>query len=145
MKPLIVYFSSKSGNTHRFVESLDVRALRIPFSAKNEPLHVDEPYILICPTYANDDGSKAVPKQVIRFLNSEHNRSMLRGVIGAGNRNFGEWFAHAGKVISKKCGVPFLYKIELSGTTTDTKIVKKGIEKLWATLKPNQAIPQTGT
>lgn len=145
MKPLIVYYSSPSGNTHRFVESLGIRALRIPTSMKTEALNVDEPYILICPTYADDDGSKAVPKQVIRFLNNEKNRTMMQGVIGAGNRNFGSFFAHAGQVISKKCKVPFLYKLEMSGTTTDILNVKQGIEKLWESLIPQQPIRRTGT
>ncbi len=145
MKPLIVYFSSTSGNTHKFVENLGFRTKRIPTSMKEQELTVAEPYILICPTYANDDGSKAVPKQVIRFLNNSRNRLMMQGVIGAGNRNFGELFAHAGQVISKKCGVPFLYKLELSGTTTDIVNVKKGIERLWESLTSNQPIQQTGT
>lgn len=145
MKPLIVYYSSPSGNTHRFVEELGVRALRIPTSMKTEEFSLEEPYILICPTYADDDGSKAVPKQVIRFLNSSQNRSMIQGVIGAGNRNFGELFAHAGQVIARKCKVPFLYKLEMSGTTTDIENVKQGIERLWESLTSHQIIQQTGT
>ncbi|STD21840.1 ribonucleotide reductase stimulatory protein [Enterobacter asburiae] len=32
------------------------------------------------------------PRQVIRFLNDPHNRGLIRGVIAAGNRNFGDAF-----------------------------------------------------
>jgi len=103
---------------------------------------MDEPYVLICPTYADDDGSKAVPKQVIRFLNEVANRSKMVGVIGAGNRNFGEFFGHAGKVIARKCDVPLLYRFELSGTETDKINVKKGMEKLWNSLKIQAKTPQ---
>lgn len=38
---------------------------------------------------------------MIRFLNDPHNRQLIRGVIAAGNRNFGEAFARAGDVISQ--------------------------------------------
>ena len=31
-----------------------------------------------------------MPKQVIRFLNDAHNRALIRGVIAAGNTNFGD-------------------------------------------------------
>lgn len=134
MEPLIVYFSSTSGNTNRFVESLAIRSIRIPLSRKVKYPELNEPFVLICPTYADDDGSKAVPKQVIQFLNNAKNRTMLQGVIGAGNRNFGELFAHAGSVISRKCNVPLLYKFELSGTPTDIVNVRKGLEKLWNSL-----------
>ncbi|MDL9935645.1 class Ib ribonucleoside-diphosphate reductase assembly flavoprotein NrdI [Gordonia sp. ABSL1-1] len=140
-EPLIVYFSSVSENTHRFVEKLGMRAVRIPIldrSADREhtdgshpAISVDEPYVLICPTYG---GHKAtgkpggfVPKQVIRFLNNEHNRTLIRGVIAAGNTNFGAEFCHAGDIISHKCEVPYLYRFELMGTTDDVERVRAGL------------------
>ena len=66
-------------------------------------LHVDEPYVLVVPTYGGGDGQGAVPKQVIRFLNDPQNRSLIRGVIGAGNTNFGEAYGLAGDIIAAKC------------------------------------------
>lgn len=147
MDPLIVYYSSPTLNTHRFVEKLGVRAIRIPISSKKPMEAVDGPFVLISPTYANDDGTNAVPKPVIRFLNNEYNRNKLIGVIGSGNRNFGETFALGGRNIAKKCGVPLLYTFELSGTKIDVMTVKKGIEKLWASLthKNTKTIKKTGT
>jgi protein involved in ribonucleotide reduction len=143
MDPLVVYYSSPSGNTHRFMEALDIRSMRIPTSMKADPLIIDEPYVLICPTYADDDGSKAVPKQVIRFLNDLSNRENIQGVIGTGNRNFGELFAHASNVIARKCNVPLLYKLELSGTRIDVENVKQGLKKLWVALsKQNNTFTQ---
>jgi len=135
MEPLIVYYSSKTGNTDRFVKSLGIRAIRISNSSQQALPTISEPYILISPTYANDDGSNAVPKPVIRFLNNIDNRTQLRGVIGAGNRNFGDNFGLAARVIAKKCNVPLLYRFELSGTTTDIINVREGIKKLWDSLK----------
>src|SRR5699024_8397252 len=46
----LVYFSSVSGNTHRFVEKLGLPARRIPLLRTDEPLRVTEPYVLVAPT-----------------------------------------------------------------------------------------------
>jgi len=78
-------------------------------------------------------GRGAVPKQVIRLLNQPPVRSLLRGVIASGNRNFGETFALAGEVIARKCNVPVLYRFELAGTSTDIARVRAGLEKFWET------------
>jgi protein involved in ribonucleotide reduction len=126
----VVYFSSTSGNTHRFAEKLDVPVRRIPLYAKDEPLRVDRPYVLITPTYGGGDGKGAVPKQVIRFLNDEGNRALLRGVIGAGNTNFGSAYGLAGDIIAAKCTVPHLYRFELFGTPDDVRVVRQGLETL---------------
>ena len=127
----IVYFSSVSGNTHRFIEKLGRPALRIPLYPTEPALHVDEPYVLIVPTYGGGDGRGAVPKQVIRFLNDEHNRSLIRGVIGAGNTNFGAGYGLAGDIISAKCRVPYLYRFEVFGTEEDVHKVNQGLDRLW--------------
>lgn len=129
--PLLVYFSSVSGNTARFIEKLGMRAVRIPLYRADEPLVVEEPYVLVTPTYGGGDGHGAVPKQVIRFLNDSRNRSLIRGVIAAGNTNFGEAYCLAGDIISRKCHVPHLYRVELFGTPDDVAQVSNGLERWW--------------
>ena len=131
----LVYFSSVSENTHRFVQKLDLPAVRIPLHGR---IQVDEPYVLILPTYgggrANGPDPEAggyVPKQVIAFLNNEHNRSLIRGVIAAGNTNFGAEFCYAGNVISRKCDVPYLYRFELMGNPEDVEAVRAGLADFW--------------
>ena len=131
----VVYFSSVSENTHRFVQKLGLPAIRIPLHGRIE---VDGPYVLILPTYGggkangpDPDGGGYVPKQVIAFLNNEHNRSLIRGVIAAGNSNFGAEFCYAGNVVSRKCGVPFLYRFELMGTAEDVEAVRAGLADFW--------------
>lgn len=126
----IVYFSSTSGNTHRFVEKLDLPARRIPIYSRDAPLRVTEPYVLIVPTYGSGNGNGAVPKQVIRFLNDEGNRSLIKGVIGAGNTNFGATYGIAGDIIAGKCKVPHMYRFELFGTPDDVRVVRDGLENL---------------
>ena len=129
----LVYFSSASGNTARFVTRLGLPAARIPITAADEMPSLERPYVLICPTFADGEGRGAVPKQVIRFLNDPDRRALLRGVIGTGNRNFGATFALSGKVISDKCNVPVLYRFELSGTDLDIARVQAGLVKFWGT------------
>ena len=127
----LVYFSSASGNTRRFVEKLAPPAHRIPLYAHEEPRVVDEPYVLIVPTYGGGPETRAVPKQVIRFLNDERNRRHIRGVIAAGNTNFGEAYGIAGDIIARKLHVPHLYRFELFGTPDDVIAVREGLEQFW--------------
>ena len=127
----LVYFSSVSGNTKRFIEKPGMPAARIPLYPKEEPLVVDQDFVLVVPTYGGGNGRGAVPKQVIKFLNDERNRRHIRGVISAGNTNFGEAYCLAGDIISAKCQVPHMYKFELFGTPRDVTRVHDGLEEFW--------------
>jgi protein involved in ribonucleotide reduction len=127
----LVYYSSASGNTARFVARLGLPAQRIPIRPDEAMPAPEGPYVLITPTYADGEGRGAVAKQVIRFLNDPDRRALLRGVIASGNRNFGATYACAGKVIAAKCAVPVLYTFELAGTETDIDRVRAGLEKFW--------------
>ena len=130
--PDLVYFSSVSENTHRFIQKLDRPAVRIPVQPRKEGMiRVSRPFVLITPTYGGGDRRRAVPKQVIAFLNDETNRSFIRGVITSGNTNFGSDFCIAGAIISSKCQVPELYHYELLGTDRDAAIVREGLDKFW--------------
>ncbi len=129
---LVVYFSSATGNTRRFVEKLGLPSARIPLRKTDEPLIVNEPYVLICPTYGggasiSHQNTRPVPAQVIRFLNNEHNRSFIRAVISGGNTNFGTDYGKAGDVIAAKCKVPYVYRFELLGNEDDVRICREGL------------------
>ena len=127
----LVYFSSASDNTHRFVQRLGIPAQRIPLTPKQPFLRVHEPYVLMTPTYGGGNEGGAVPRQVVKFLNDEGNRSLIRGVIAAGNTNFGEAYCIAGDIIAAKCHVPYLYGFELLGTTEDVTRVREGLGRFW--------------
>ena len=127
----IVYFSSATNNTKRFVEKLGMPARRIPLRPTEEPLHVEEEYVLIVPTYGGGNVKGAVPKQVVKFLNDEHNRGLCRGVISSGNTNFGTAYCLAGDIISAKLHIPHMYKFELLGTAEDVSRVREGLSEFW--------------
>ncbi|MGO1177465.1 MAG: class Ib ribonucleoside-diphosphate reductase assembly flavoprotein NrdI [Brevibacterium aurantiacum] len=130
--PDLVYFSSVSENTRRFVDKLDRPAVRIPLRPRLEGMiRVACPFVLVVPTYGGGEQAGAVPKQVIAFLNDPDNRALLRGVITAGNTNFGEHYCLAGPIISRKCRVPELYRFELLGTQRDIETVNNGLDRFW--------------
>lgn len=126
----VVYFSSTSENTKRFVDKLGVFAQRIPLLRTDPVLTVNAPFVLITPTYGAGTGTGAVPKQVVQFLNEEINRSNLAGVIAGGNTNFGRGYCLAGDIIAEKCGVPVLHRFEILGTPEDVETVTIRLETL---------------
>ena len=125
---MIVYFSSVSGNTHRFVEKLELPAARIPLRPSQEYMPVLEgASVLILPTYGGGPETKAVPKQVLTFLGTPENRQNIVGVVGTGNTNFGEAYGLAGKLVARKLDVPLLNRVELFGTPEEVEETRERI------------------
>ena len=120
---LIVYWSSKSETTHRFVQKLNSENIRLPLNGTSELL-VKQPFVLILPSYGSTVQT-ALPKAVIDFLSKPTNRESMKGVIGAGNTDFGRSYCIAAKVIAHQYQVPLWYKFELSGTALDVAEVVK--------------------
>ena len=127
----LIYFSSRSGNCHRFVKKLGLPATRLPIGRQENSLIATKPYVLLLPAYGGGGLKGAVPKEVIQFLNIEANRSLIRGVIAAGNTNFGDAYAIAGDIVAQKCRIPYLYRFELLGTEKDVQSVKQGLQIFW--------------
>ena len=128
----IVYFSNVSENTKRFVEKLGTPSVRIPIRWDSEnPLVVDKEFVLVVPTYGGGSDSKTIPKPVVKFLNIQENRALIKGIVGTGNTNFGEHYCKAAEKISAKLGVPLLYRVEILGTPDDVEQVKERLALLW--------------
>ena len=131
----IVYFSNYSGNTKRFVEKLNANRfnniIRIPIDWDiDNPLFVNNRYVLVVPTYGGGSENAAIPRQVRHFLNIPSNRDKLIGVIGMGNTNFGEHFCKAADLIANKTGVPIIARVEILGTPEDVQKIMERLEKL---------------
>ena len=130
----VVYFSSVSENTKRFVDKLGVKTVRIPLKTEEAAEFVhDKDSVLVVPTYGGGNEGGTVPKQVIKFLNNPENRKHIKAVIAGGNTNFGEHFCRAGDIVANKLGVPVLYRFEITGTPEDVNEVKERLARLWQT------------
>jgi protein involved in ribonucleotide reduction len=125
----VVFFSNVTNNTTRFADKLSISGTktRIPLKEDFEGI-IERPYILIVPTYGASDGTGMVPHQVKKFL--KDNSDFMVGVIAMGNRNFGNEFAKAGKIISERFNVPYLYSVELAGMAEDVEKVNTIIKEL---------------
>mgnify|MGYP006286976249 FL=1 len=128
----IVYFSSVSENTKRFVEKLGHPTFRIPIDTREaaEFTH-DHESILVTPTYGGGNEKATVPKQVIKFLNNPENRKHVKAVVAGGNTNFGTHFCKAGEIVAHKLGVPLIYRFEVTGTREEVIECKERLERLW--------------
>lgn len=113
----LIYYS-KSNNTKRFVDSLELDLEK--HSIDSEP---KDKYVLFTPTY----NFGQIPDKVQEFLD-KYSDGMV-GVISFGNRNWGSLFAVSGNKISDSYGVPLLYKLELSGTQVDRENVENILRK----------------
>ena len=124
-QPLIVYWSSNSGGTRRAAEALNTSTVELAdYDGKS-------PYVLACPTYDQPRGG-FTPRQVQQFL--EEHAHLMVGVLGLGNRNFGEKYCQAAHDISKQFDVPVLWRIEIMGSQEDLAIVDAGMTQHWQTL-----------
>lgn len=119
----IIYFS-RTKNIEKFISKTKIET-EIETQKANFDTIEKKKYILI--TYTDLFGE--VPKEVKQFLNIKENRNNLCGVIGSGNRNWGENYCQGAKIISNKCQVPLLQTFELSGNTHDIEIFKKIVKK----------------
>ena len=128
----VVYFSYRSENTKRFVDKLTDISYRIPIVWDDkEPFFVDNEYVLFVPTYGSGHDEYVIPKPVKKFLNIKKNRELLRGVIGMGNKNFGEHYCQAAEKIVAKTGVPLIAKVEIFGTEDDVARVTERLRLLY--------------
>lgn len=134
----VVYFSSVSENTKRFVEKLGIPSYRIPLQLSEASTYThDRDSVLVTPTYGGGNESSTVPKQVIKFLNNPENRKRIKAVIAGGNTNFGVHFCRAGEIIASKLGVPMIYRFEITGTPEEVVEAKERINQLWQMQHPN--------
>lgn len=116
-------FFSLTGQTRRFIKKLDLPAYEI--EATNPFYELNEPYILIVPTY-----DKEVTEVVNDFIEYKSNQQNMLGVAGGGNLNFADLFIYTAKDIASDYGVPLLFSFEFSGTNEDVKKFKKVVSEI---------------
>ena len=124
-QPLIIYWSSNSGGTRRVAEALATKTVELP------DYDGTSPYVLMTPTYDQPRGG-FTPKPVQQFL--EEHAHLMVGVLGLGNRNFGEKYCQAAIDISKQHNVPIVHRIDIMGTEDDYRTIDAGMAQHWQTL-----------
>ena len=124
-RPLIVYWSSNSGGTRRVAEALNTDTVKL------SDYDSVSPYVIMTPTYDQPRGG-FTPKPVQQFL--EEHAHLMVGVVGSGNRNFGDHYCQAAHDISKQFNVPVLWRIEIMGSQEDLTVVDSGMKQHWQTL-----------
>ena len=120
-----MYWSSNSGGTRRVAEALNTDTVELA------DYDGTSPYVLMTPTYDQPRGG-FTPKPVQTFL--DKHAHLMVGVIGLGNRNFGEKYCQAAHDISKQFNVPVLWRIEIMGSQEDLTVVDSGMREHWGRL-----------
>lgn len=108
-------YDSMTGNTKRFANKV---AAQLGLSAKPlTAVDVEQNFLLFTYTF----GEGAVPDSTARFL-EEHGHRM-RGVVSSGSYHWGASFGRAGDVIAARWGVPYVARVNKSGSEQDVRIV----------------------
>jgi protein involved in ribonucleotide reduction len=126
---MIVAYTSLTGNVRSFAHKLSKKLPECEFIEIDRETELDKPYVLL--TYTIGFGQ--IPVKVSRLLVRSHFH--LYGVVGSGERNWGERFCMAAKIISKKANVPLLHMFEKRGFDSDVEIVTKKIKELESQVK----------
>lgn len=140
MRPTpVYYYSSASGLVRTFAERLGRPAFALA-EREHRRSEVDGPWVLLTPSYTTgNEANDTIPEAVRRFLRSAHNRRLLVGVMGSGNRNFGRYYQHAAREIAARSGRPVLLEFELAGTPWDVAEAQRVLAELDAALAHRHA------
>lgn len=122
----ILVYDSRTGNVESFCNKLSENLPNLDIKKITSDCQVNENAKIILVTYT--DGYGNVPPKTINFINK--NYCKIKAVMCSGNRNWGQNFANAGKIIADKLKIPLLHQFELRGTTNDLKIAIEGIQKI---------------
>lgn len=126
---MIIAYYSRTGNVADFLDWYLMPILGERFEARNieEWDFVDEPYILVTPTYSTEE----ITEEVADWLEVPRaNGCQMIGVVGSGNMNFGNAFCLTARIIEEEYKVPLLGEFELKGSPHVAEQVKERIEEL---------------
>lgn len=118
-----IVFISLTGQTRKFVKKLDMDSLEL--SASNPFQVVEEPYIIVTPTYDIE-----VTEILNDFIETANNQHFLKGVAGGGNLNFGKLFVFTAKDLAHDYNVPLIHSFEFQGNEEDVNLIKKAVDQI---------------
>ena len=130
----IYYASSASGMVKQFAQRLGRPAHDLGDREVRRSVP-DGPWVLVTPSYkTGNPENDTIPEPVRRFLRNPATRRRLVGVMGSGNRNFGEHYQAAARTIARVSGRPVLFEFELPGTQWDVEDARAILDELDAAL-----------
>lgn len=119
----VYYYSSVSNLIRRFATNLATTHKRPVLDLSEREVRASEPtgpWVLLTPSYkAGNDAHATLPAPVRSFLRSPATRRRLIGIIGSGNRNFGEHYQAAARELARVSRRPVIFEFELAGTPED--------------------------
>ena len=116
---IVVYFTL-TGNTEMFAKKLKAKTLKI--TKEDRELRINEPYLLLVPTYEPD-----VTKTPFMF--ARNNTENLVGIVGSGNRNFGaDMFCYSATDLSKELNKPVVHMYEFQGSINDVNKINEIVD-----------------
>jgi protein involved in ribonucleotide reduction len=107
---MLIVYVSLTGNIERFLNEVDYKN-KLKLTSGDEI--IDSKFILI--TYSINYGD--IPIIISKFLKNNHKNCL--GVIGSGNKNWGNLYCGAINKINQIYNIPILLKFELSGNMED--------------------------
>ena len=116
---IVVYFTL-TGNTEMFAKKLNAKTLKI--TKEDRELRINEPYLLLVPTYEPD--ATKTP-----FMFARNNTENLVGIVGSGNRNFGaDMFCYSATDLSKELNKPVVHMYEFQGSMNDVNKINEIVD-----------------
>ncbi|WP_091499606.1 class Ib ribonucleoside-diphosphate reductase assembly flavoprotein NrdI [Microbacterium sp. cf332] len=119
----VYYYSSTSNLIRRFAGRLHAHDGRPVLDLSDRAVRTgeaSEAWVLLTPSYkAGNDAHATLPAAVRAFLRAPATRRRLVGIIGSGNRNFGDHYQAAARELARVSGRPVIFEFELAGTPED--------------------------
>lgn len=142
----VYYYSSASGLVRSFAERLGRPVFNLA-EREHRQSEADGPWVLLTPSYkTGNESNDTIPEGVRRFLNSDHNRRLMVGVMGSGNRNFGRYYQMAARLIAQRSHRPILFEFELAGTPWDVEECRRilgDLDEAFAAAHDERAVPSS--
>lgn len=122
---LKIAYMSITGNVKSFLKHIDTEGVElIEISDNINPKKIDDKYLLVIPTY-----DEYMTESIVDFIEMNGSTNCI-GMIGSGNKNFGEdGYIFTAKDIKSQYGIPILHDFEYGGLFEDYEIVNKIIHK----------------
>lgn len=130
VRTAVYFYSSASGMVRSFAQRLGREVFDLSEREVRRSVPAG-PWVLLTPSYKTGNvDNDTIPEPVRRFLSSPLARRRLVGVMGSGNRNFGEHYQAACRQIARTSGRPVLFEFELQGTSWDVEEARRILDDL---------------